>query len=110
MPVIKVDDIAHVRFAAPDLAAMRAFLQRCDVRLSTMHRVATALLSGAGILVLLPSVERDTVIQVVRALLVGPLDWQRGLLIAAIAISIVLAGSLNRPIRTDTSSEIFSWA
>jgi len=27
MPVIKVDDIAHVRFAAPDLAAMRAFLE-----------------------------------------------------------------------------------
>lgn len=72
-------------------AAMRAFLQRCEVRLSTMHRVATALLSGAGILVLLPSVERDTVIQVVRALLVGPLDWQRGLLIGAIVISIVLA-------------------
>ncbi len=27
MPVIKVDDIAHVRFAAPDLASMRAFLE-----------------------------------------------------------------------------------
>lgn len=27
MPVIKVEDIAHVRFAAPDLAAMRAFLE-----------------------------------------------------------------------------------
>lgn len=26
MPVIKVEDIAHVRFAAPNLAAMRAFL------------------------------------------------------------------------------------
>lgn len=26
MPVIKVEDIAHVRFAAPDLAAMRSFL------------------------------------------------------------------------------------
>ena len=26
MPVIKVDDIAHVRFAAPDLAVMRSFL------------------------------------------------------------------------------------
>ena len=26
MPVIKVEDIAHVRFAAPDLAAMHAFL------------------------------------------------------------------------------------
>ena len=26
MPIIKIEDIAHVRFAAPDLAAMRAFL------------------------------------------------------------------------------------
>ena len=26
MPVIKIEDIAHVRFAAPDLAAMRVFL------------------------------------------------------------------------------------
>ena len=27
MPIIKVEDIAHVRFAAPDLATMRAFLE-----------------------------------------------------------------------------------
>jgi len=27
MPVIKVEDIAHVRFAAPDLAVMRSFLE-----------------------------------------------------------------------------------
>ncbi|WP_373476099.1 VOC family protein [Sphingorhabdus sp.] len=27
MPVIKVEDIAHVRFAAPDFSAMRAFLE-----------------------------------------------------------------------------------
>ncbi|MFZ9396312.1 MAG: VOC family protein [Erythrobacter sp.] len=27
MPVIKVEDIAHVRFAAPDLSVMRAFLE-----------------------------------------------------------------------------------
>lgn len=72
-------------------AAMRAFLQRCDVRLSTMHRVATALLSGAGILVLLPAVERDTVLQVMRSLLVGPLTWSRGLLLVAVVLAIALA-------------------
>ena len=27
MPIIKVEDIAHVRFAAPDLATMRSFLE-----------------------------------------------------------------------------------
>ena len=72
-------------------AAIRAFLQRCEVRLSTMHRVATALLSGAGILVLLPAVERDAVLQVLRSLLSGQMTWTRGLLVAAVAISIVLA-------------------
>jgi len=36
-------------------AAMRAYLQRGEVRLSTMHRVAGAFLSGAGLLVLLPA-------------------------------------------------------
>lgn len=41
-----------------------------------MHRVATALLSGAGILVLLPALERDAVLQVLRALL-GVGDRQR---------------------------------
>lgn len=72
-------------------AAMRAFLQRCDVRLSTMHRVATALLSGAGILVLLPAVERDAVLQVLRSLLVGPITWSRGLLVVAVVLSLGLA-------------------
>ncbi len=76
---------------ADDRAAMRAFLQRCEVRLSTLHRVATALLSGAGILVLLPAVERDSVIQELRALLHGPPSATRLLLAAAVAISIALA-------------------
>ncbi|CAN0324898.1 unnamed protein product, partial [Phaeothamnion confervicola] len=76
---------------ADDRAAMRAFLQRCEVRLSTLHRVATALLSGAGILVLLPAVERDSVIQELRALLHGPPTLTRLLLAGAVAISIALA-------------------
>lgn len=70
---------------------MRGFLQRCEVRLSTMHRVATALLSGAGILVLLPAVERDAIVQVMRSLLVGPISWSRGLLAVAVASSLALA-------------------
>ncbi len=76
---------------ADERAAMRAFLQRCEVRLSTMHRVATALLSGAGILVLLPALERDAVLQVLRALLAGPVSWSRALLTVAVGLSIGLA-------------------
>jgi hypothetical protein len=76
---------------ADDRAAMRAFLQRCEVRLSTAHRVATALLSGAGILVLLPALERDSVMQVLRSLLAGPVTWSRGLLVVCVVASIGLA-------------------
>ncbi len=76
---------------ADERAAMRGFLQRCEVRLSTMHRVATALLSGAGILVLLPAVERDSILQVLRALLVGPVTWSRGLLAVSMGLAIFLA-------------------
>jgi hypothetical protein len=76
---------------ADDRAAMRAFLQRCEVRLSTAHRVATALLSGAGILVLLPALERDSVMQVLRSLLAGPVTWSRGLLAVCAVASIGLA-------------------
>ena len=43
------------QLTADDRAAMRAFLQRSEVRLSSVHRAATALLSGAGVLVLLPA-------------------------------------------------------
>jgi hypothetical protein len=45
--------------SAPDAeiaarSAMRAFLQRAEVRLSTMHRIAGVFLNGAGLLALLP--------------------------------------------------------
>jgi hypothetical protein len=82
---------ADAAASAEERAAMRGFLQRCEVRLSTMHRVATALLSGAGILVLLPAVERDAIVQVMRSLLAGPISWSRGLLAIAVASSLALA-------------------
>ena len=40
-------------------AAMRAFLQRSEVRLSTIHRVAQALLGGSALVLLLPLFIRD---------------------------------------------------
>lgn len=40
-------------------AAMRGFLQRCEVRLSTIHRVAQALLGGSALVLLLPLFVRD---------------------------------------------------
>ncbi len=55
-------------WTADERAAARAFLQRCEVRLGTIHRVATALLSGAGLMVLLPAIARDAITSVLRAL------------------------------------------
>lgn len=88
---VTIEPQADVSYTADDRAAMRAFLQRCEVRLSTMHRVATALLSGAGILVLLPALERDAVVQVLRALLAGPISWSQALLAVGVVGAMGLA-------------------
>lgn len=40
-------------------AAMRAYLQRSEVRLSTLHRVAQAMLGGSALVLLLPLFIRD---------------------------------------------------
>jgi hypothetical protein len=49
--------------------AMRAFLQRSEVRLSTMHRVAVGFISGAGLLFLLPVFFKDSILTLLRSLL-----------------------------------------
>ena len=71
-------------------AAIRAFLQRSEVRLSTVHRVATALLSGAGLMVLLPAIARDSIVTVIRSLVNGELDLAHLCLVGAIVISFGL--------------------
>ena len=68
---------------ADERAAVRAFLQRCEVRLSTLHRTAVALLSGAGLLVVLPVVARDAVSGVLRSLVAPGARFDTILLIAA---------------------------
>ena len=55
---------------ADERAAARAFVARCEVRLSTIHRIAVGMLSGAGLLVVLPVVARDSVSGVLRSLLI----------------------------------------
>jgi hypothetical protein len=41
--------------------------------------------------VLLPAVERDSVLSVLRSLLVGPVTWSRGLLVVGVVLTIALA-------------------
>jgi hypothetical protein len=57
------------RFTADERNAMRAYLQRCEVRLSTMHRVAVGFISGAGLLFLFPVFLKDGVLALIRAML-----------------------------------------
>ncbi|MBL8134965.1 MAG: hypothetical protein JNL42_24125 [Anaerolineae bacterium] len=54
--------------------AMRAYLQRTEVRLSTLHRIAVAFVSGAGLLLLLPVFFKDEITVLVRVFLNTILD------------------------------------
>ena len=75
-------------------AAMRAFLQRSEVRLSTIHRVAQALLGGSALVLLLPLFIRDGFPKL-TALLISCYDARQswvstsGIAVAAV-LSIVL--------------------
>lgn len=69
-----------------DRAAMRAFLQRSEVRLSSVHRAATALLSGAGVLVLLPTLARDALVGVARTLIGGERSPATALVLAGLGL------------------------
>jgi len=87
-----MDEAPAVALTEDERVALRAFLQRAEVRLSTVHRTATALLSGAGVLVLLPALGRDAIVDVVGALLDDGITPVRVLLAAATLV--VLAAIL----------------
>lgn len=81
----------------PDLstderAAARAFVARCEVRLSTFHRIAVGMLSGAGLLVVLPVVARDSVSGVLRSLLID------GVGVADVALAVGVVAMLAVPV------------
>ncbi len=81
--------------SADERAAARAFVARCEVRLSTFHRIAVGMLSGAGLLVVLPVVARDSVTGILRSLLIGdvaPSDV--ALVVAMVALLGVPAAAL----------------
>jgi hypothetical protein len=56
-------------FSEAERNAMRSYLQRSEVRLGTLHRIATALISGAGLMVLIPVFFKDIVSQLIQMLL-----------------------------------------
>ena len=65
-------------------AAARAFVARCEVRLSTFHRIAVGMLSGAGLLVVLPVVARDSITGILGSLVDDGFDAADVALIAAV--------------------------
>src|SRR4051794_34504074 len=54
IPPVHVDPAPPPPDDREDAVEYRAYLQRGETRLSTLHRVAGAFLSGAGLLTLLP--------------------------------------------------------
>lgn len=82
----------HDGLTADERAAARAFVARCEVRLSTFHRIAVGMLSGAGLLVVLPVVARDSVTGVLRSLAVGDVST------ADVALGVGVVAMLAVPV------------
>ena len=78
-------------------AAMRAFLQRSEVRLSTLHRVAQALLGGSALVLLLPLFLRDAFPKMMTVLLASYDAHQSWAIIVGLGVSAGLVILLPLP-------------
>ena len=79
-----------VVLSADDRAAARAFVARCEVRMSTLHRIAVGMLSGAGLLVVLPVVARDSITGILRSLVSGSVAVADAFLIVAVVAMLAV--------------------
>lgn len=70
---------------------MRAFLQRSEVRLSTVHRVGQALLGGSALVLLLPLFIRDGFPRMTTLLISSYDAHQQWVVIVGIAVAAVLS-------------------
>jgi len=89
---MSVDPAQHPELTADERAAARAFVARCEVRLSTLHRIAVGMLSGAGLLVVLPVVARDSVTGILRSLAIERIGTTDVLLIIAVIAMLGVPG------------------
>ncbi len=81
--------------------AMRAYLQRTEVRLSTLHRIAVAFIGGAGLLLLFPIFFKDEFAALLRLfiafvvdqlpLLTGDTQLLGGLMLGALLYPFILS-------------------
>ena len=98
-----------VPFTDAERNAMRAYLQRMEVRMSTLHRVATAFVGGAGLLLLTPIFFKEVVdglIAVILDNLTLPFDQLAPLL--NVGLSLLLFGTLAYLIVLSLSIPMYS--
>ena len=90
---MNADDIDESELTISDeesRAAMRAYLQRAEVRLSTIHRVAQALLGGSALILLLPLFLRDAFPKMMTVIIASYDAHQHWLPTVAIGIAATL--------------------
>lgn len=68
-------DAAEEPLSEAERNAMRSYVQRAEVRLSTLHRIAVAFISGAGLLILLPVFFKEEVGVLIRTFLTHTPDF-----------------------------------
>lgn len=83
---------------------MRAYLQRTEVRLSTLHRIAVAFISGAGLLFLFPIFLKDEFASILRvfidfAIIVMPVvnaadQWVAALMLLCLLYPFLLSATI----------------
>ncbi len=73
-----------------DEARMTTFLQRSEVRLSTMHRIGGLFLNGAGLLFVLPIFFRDTFLDVVNLTRYNASPWSHYPLFLLLLITVAV--------------------
>ncbi len=78
--------------------AMRAFLQRAEVRLSTIHRVGQALIGGSALVLLLPLFLRDAFPNMMTMLIAGYDADQNVVPFAALGVASTLVILLPVPV------------
>jgi hypothetical protein len=87
---------AEALFTDAERNAMRAYLQRSEVRISTQHRIATAFVGGAGLLLLIPVFFRDVIEGIIEVLLITTttrfpgLDSTLDLLLTLVLYALIL--------------------
>lgn len=88
--------------------AMRAYLARCEVRMSTLHRIALAFIGGAGLLILIPVFFKDVIDNIIIVFLANAsnqfaeVGHQNGLI-----VSLVMYAALGYPLLLSLSIPLY---